>query len=111
MRSCESVFFGSFESYDLKIKNFGVDKNCTKQDLRYIWWRPLVGIAEEIATRLGWSVVCRTGERFMNTLPELGSNTKVLVGNDVASLMMEEESHHLEITGYPLVPPGYFLKK
>ena len=50
---------------------------------------PFVGIAEEIATRLGWSVVLRTGERFVNTLSEMGPNTKVLVGNDLESLMIE----------------------
>ena len=61
----------------------------TRSTLHIFGGGPLVGIAEEIATRLGWSVVCRTGERFMNALPELGSNTEVLVGNDLASLMME----------------------
>ena len=48
-----------------------------------------VGIADEIANRLGWSVTVRTGDRFLNTIPNLSVDTKLLVGNDLVSLMRE----------------------
>ncbi|XDZ70391.1 formyltransferase family protein [Alphaproteobacteria bacterium LSUCC0744] len=61
----------------------------TRPTLHIFGGGPLVGISEEIAIRSGWSVIFRTGERFMNSIPKLDSSTKVLVGNDLASLMVE----------------------
>ena len=63
--------------------------NKNKSTLHIFGMGPFVGISEEIATQHGWSVVVRTGERCVNAIPKLGSNTKVLVGNDLASLMVE----------------------
>jgi methionyl-tRNA formyltransferase len=48
-----------------------------------------VGIAEKIANKLGWSVVVRTGDRFTKSIPDLNARTKLLVGDDLLSLMTE----------------------
>ena len=48
-----------------------------------------VGIADEIANELGWSVIVRTGARFIDSLPTLNASTKLIVGNDLLSLMKE----------------------
>lgn len=48
-----------------------------------------VGIADEIATELGWSVIVRTGARFVDTLPKLNEGTKLIVGNELGAVMEE----------------------
>ena len=49
----------------------------------------IVGVAAEIAQKLEWSVVVRTGERFLGSIPNLGSGVEVFVGNDLDSLMFD----------------------
>lgn len=49
----------------------------------------LVGVAAKAAAECGWSAVVRTGSRFKDSLPGLGNETPVFVGNDLRALMRE----------------------
>lgn len=63
--------------------------NGTRSTLHIFGGGPLVGVAEEIAIRQGWSVVFRTGGRFIDTVAKLDPSTKVIVGDNLASLMID----------------------
>lgn len=83
----------------------------TKSTLHIFAGGPLVAFAKEIATRLGWSMVFRTGDRFMNMIPKLGHNKKVSVGDDIASLMVEGVVPKTGDDGTSFSALGNFLKK
>lgn len=49
----------------------------------------LINVAENIARLNDWSVIVRTGKRFVDTIENFDTDTKLLVGDDLKILMRE----------------------
>ena len=72
-----------------------------------------VKYAVDIAKSVGWRVILRTGERFLNGLEnyDKDDDVTVLVGNSLTALMVREEFQEKMISEYLLVRLGSYQRE
>jgi len=84
--------------------------NKERKTLHLFGGGPLVKISEQIAYENDWNVILRTGKRFVKSLTDLDSRTKLLVGDNLMNLIMEADQPKSGDIGLSISAPWIFKR-
>ena len=87
-----------------------MSKIVSRKTLHLFGGGSLIGVAEDIAQKLGWRVVLRTGTRFLGSLKNLSEETLVLHGDDLDKLMEEGGMPIVGDIGFSFSAPWIFKR-